>query len=358
MTQTQATALLWRELAEGESPGTEEKGSSRTQPPPYLPFHARNPANEKPIITNPSSLILSPPTLTMQALRDKYLDWLHRNRSPALWREAKRHLDRWCETYGQRAAIVITGTDLEAFQESLISQSHALMYVRKHSTSIRACFNKGVRMGWLPASCKPFATVESIRLDPCPLLESDLPTDAEVKSLLTHAEAKPMLHDIVSVYHATGCRTHELIEARCGDFQPNARTIVLGKHKRSRTLREPIPRTIHLNATAYDILKRRCGVQEPSALIFPNRTGKPFTSVLFDDMFARLRKRAGVRDGITPYSFRHLYISEMLMAGVDAMLVARMAGTSVKMIETVYGHFRTASYADAQAKLDATRQSR
>ena len=33
------------------------------------------------------------------------------------------------------------------------------------------------------------------------------------------------------------------------------------------------------------------------------------------------------------YGFRHLWISEMLMAGVDVLLVARMAGTSVAMIE-------------------------
>ena len=40
------------------------------------------------------------------------------------------------------------------------------------------------------------------------------------------------------------------------------------------------------------------------------------------------------------------------MAGVDVLLVARMAGTSVAMIERVYGHFRNQSYQDAQARLD------
>jgi len=41
----------------------------------------------------------------------------------------------------------------------------------------------------------------------------------------------------------------------------------------------------------------------------------------------------------------------MLMAGVDVLLVARMAGTSVAMIERVYGHFRNQSYQEAQARL-------
>jgi hypothetical protein len=46
------------------------------------------------------------------------------------------------------------------------------------------------------------------------------------------------------------------------------------------------------------------------------------------------------------------------MAGVDVLLVARMAGTSVAMIERVYGHFRNQSYQDAQARLDRVRATR
>ncbi|MGC1719138.1 MAG: hypothetical protein WA746_09130, partial [Isosphaeraceae bacterium] len=126
-------------------------------------------------------------------------------------------------------------------------------------------------MGWLPQGSRPFAIVETIRLDPKPLLESGLPTDDEVKTLLAHAKGD--MGDIIAVYHATVARTHELIEARVGDYQPNARTLVLGRHKRSRTLREPIPRTITLNAEAYAILARRCEGRPADAYIFPNRKG-------------------------------------------------------------------------------------
>ena len=46
------------------------------------------------------------------------------------------------------------------------------------------------------------------------------------------------------------------------------------------------------------------------------------------------------------------------MAGVNVLLVARMAGTSVAMIERVYGHFRNQSYQEAQARLDRERATR
>jgi len=71
-----------------------------------------------------------------------------------------------------------------------------------------------------------------------------------------------------------------------------------------------------------------------------------------------IRERAGIGAAITIYVFRHLWISDMLMAGVDVLLVARMAGTSVAMIERVYGHFPNQSYQQAQARLDRERSIR
>ena len=44
--------------------------------------------------------------------------------------------------------------------------------------------------------------------------------------------------------------------------------------------------------------------------------------------------------------------------GNDAATVARMAGTSIAMIERVYGHFRNQHLLDAQARLDQLRQQR
>ena len=68
---------------------------------------------------------------------------------------------------------------------------------------------------------------------------------------------------------------------------------------------------------------------------------RAYSNVNIAERFQTVRNRTGIRSTITIYSFGHLWISEMLMAGVDVLLVARMAGTSVAMIERVYGHFRT-----------------
>jgi hypothetical protein len=168
----------------------------------------------------------STPTLTVCDLSDRYLDWLRRHRSPRLLAESQRHLGRWCKVNGDVLATVIQRSHLDAFQDALAGEGYAPLYVKKHATTVRTMFNRGVKAGWLPQSFKPFASVEGIRLDPKPLLESDLPTDTEVNSLLAHADA--FMRDVIAMYHNTGCRTHELIEAKVGDFQGASRAIVLG----------------------------------------------------------------------------------------------------------------------------------
>ncbi len=157
-------------------------------------------------------------------------------------------------------------------------------------------------------------------------------------------------------FHATGARTSELLNARVSDFQRSTRTIVLGSHKRAHTLKAPVPRTITLNDMAYDIVARRCEGRPRDAYIFVQpRNGRPWDRYSVAERFRAIRERSGVRDTLTVYSFRHLWISEAMMIGVDVMLIAKMAGTSVRMIETVYGHWRTQSFADAQSRLDASR---
>jgi integrase len=220
---------------------------------------------------------------------------------------------------------------------------------------VRMMMRWGVRHGLLAPGFSPFSMVEPIHVPPKALLESDLPTDEEVRSLIAHAQAD--LKDLLIVYHATGSRTHELIEASVTDFQPQSRAIVLGKHKRSRTMREPIPRTITLSGEALSIVQRRCDGRSPSEAIFiRDATGNGrWTNEAITQRYQRIRAKAKVRTHITIYSLRHLWISEALMGGIDILLIARMAGTSVKMIESVYGHFKTSSYQDAQAKLDRMR---
>jgi integrase len=256
---------------------------------------------------------------------------------------------RLCGAFGAKEADALTGSDLNDFLTTLNSKD----WRHKHEVSVRAMFRWGSKHGHLPKGHSPFATVEPIRPSAKLLLESDLPTQEEVQALI--ANATPTLASILIVQHATGARSGELLNARVGDFQPKAGQIVLRHHKREKTMREPRPRILTLNANASRIIQGLCEGRNQEERLFLTPTNKPWTDKLLSHHFIKARAKASVGDNITPYSLRHLWISEALMAGLDAMIVARMAGTSIAMIERVYGRFRTQSLNEAQAKLDAMR---
>jgi integrase len=295
-------------------------------------------------------------TITVGDLADRFLGWVLAHRGVKAHRERSRHLKRFRDLFGGVLATSIDGTHVDDFSAALIKARHGIVYVMKHVDSVRAMYNRGIRMGWLPRSLRPLSGVESLRRPANTLTEADLLTDDEVSALLRAAQGQ--LHDLLRLYHATGARTAELLNVRVADFQRMTRQIVLGNHKRSHTLREPVPRAITLNETAFDIMTRLCEGKGAEDLILPNSKGRAYTNMTVAKPFRQVRSRAGVRGSVTIYSFRHLWISEMLMTGVDVLLVARMAGTSVAMIERVYGHFHNQSYQDAQARLDAERARR
>jgi site-specific recombinase XerD len=317
---------------------------------------ALNPA-QAPSTPTPHNLSSTMQEITVAESMERFLARLGRHRSDRTQQERRRHLRRFCDAYGSLGTTSITSWHLEMFQDDLAAR-HALAYVKKHVTSVRAMFNKGAKLGWLPHDFRPFASVEPIRLPAKPLLETDLPTVEEVEALMRHARTFRGMDDLMHVYHATGARTHELIEVRIRAFQPQTRQLLIGSHKRSRTLKEPVARRIALNDMVVSTVSRLCEGRSADAHIFIRPSGRPWNRNILSHRFQAIRERAGVRPTITIYSFRHLWISEMLMAGVDVLLVARMAGTSVAMIERVYGHFRNQSYQEAQARLDRLRGAR
>jgi integrase len=294
-----------------------------------------------------------PKPITVAELTTLFLAWLKRHRGNRTHYERSRHLKRFTKAYGKRKAVDVTASQLEPFLEQLKTTD----WRHKHEVSVRACFRWGAKHGHVPEGFKPFAKLEPVRTPVKVLLETDLPMANEITNIL--ANATPTLANILRVQHATGARSGELLKATVADYQPATKQIVLAKHKREKTMREATPRVITLNAEANAIVSRLCEGRSDDSPIFVTPTGKRWSDKMFSWHWINARKKADARETLTPYVFRHLWISEALMAGLDAMLIARMAGTSIAMIERVYGRFRLQSLNEAQARIDAvrTRQS-
>ena len=107
----------------------------------------------------------------------------------------------------------------------------------------------------------------------------------------------------------------------------------------------PTIRHITLNDEAFEILSSHCAGKQPTDKLFLNENEHAPGRCQIGETICTVKQLASalkrpVREEITIYDFRHLWISESLMAGNDIATVGRMAGTSVAMIERVYGHFR------------------
>jgi hypothetical protein len=180
VTHAEAMARLWAALAgDGDRVGVDRHGESdrpivrpsanertksprRSAPPRTRSSFVRTPAQGPSYPTSPPlpTTIQEP---TVSELMERFLEWLGRHRSDRTQQERRRRLRRFCDAYGGSTATSLTASHLESFQDGLAAL-HALDYVKKHVTSVRAMFNRGAKLGWLPHDFRPFASVEPIHL--------------------------------------------------------------------------------------------------------------------------------------------------------------------------------------------------
>jgi site-specific recombinase XerD len=328
---------------------------------------------------------------TALELCDRFVDWLKEHRGDRTCDERNRHLSRFCnfqvgsQLIADLPADKVQASDLIAFKKHIAEKYELDQFtVDKHATSIKHAWNWATKhpspVPHLPVTFRPFASVEKYKRPDEPLVEEDLLKPKQVQALFDWADVDltpvrrkgkyrersleerrathrftGFLHLLKCYYH-TGARTSELAEVRVRDFLRQTRQLVLGRHKRSRTMKDPRARRITLNEEAHAIIERYCAGKEPDQRIFLTQAGKTWTRKRLDDRFAAIREKAGVPQDHTIYSFRHLWISQTLMAGVEIATVAVMAGTSVSMIEKVYGHFTNDHLAAAQERLDKVRR--
>jgi integrase len=332
--------------------------------------------------------------ITVEMLCDLHLDWLRENRSEDLYKQRQYLLSKWCDfpvgqgrdrnLVGDLGAVQVTADHLLAWKQALYGDGLQDATVQHALAAVKSCWYWAVKHKHLPADWMPFSTVEKIKPPAKAVQEEDLLTPKERDLLFQWADAdfgkirdkgsgkfrRRQLReyrqgkenpyagfaDMLRCYYHTGARTSELADALAKDFQVRSRKLVFKRHKRTRTMKVAETRVITLNEKVVAILDRQAQGKQPDHHLFTQGNGSPWNKDLLDERFRKIRELAGVRERITIYHFRHLWISEALMAGVDVFTVAKMAGTSVHMIERTYGHLRRAHLEEAQQCLDQARQ--
>lgn len=117
-----------------------------------------------------------------------------------------------------------------------------------------------------------------------------------------------------------------------GDFDPDRATLRIARDKAGAG------RTIGLSAAAVELLQGQGADRDPTAPLLPYIGDAHWGKDGWVQLIRRTAAAAGLPQGTCLYSLRHAAITDLLVSGCDSLTVARMAGTSLQMLQRTYGH--------------------
>lgn len=127
-------------------------------------------------------------------------------------------------------------------------------------------------------------------------------------------------------------RPGALAELTVADFDNRTRTLTIGKDKHGR------PRQIAVPQTLADFLTAQTKGKSAGSPMFSRSNGKAWDKDAWKGPVKAAVAKAGLPGDVAAYTLRHSVITNLIRAGLPAMTVAQLSGTSVAMIERHYGH--------------------
>jgi integrase len=163
------------------------------------------------------------------------------------------------------------------------------------------------------------------------------------RALLDHLPA-----DVASFAHALcllPMRPGAIATLRVGDFDARRGELSIDRDKAGAGRKLLLPK-----ATA-ELFAEQCRNKLPGAWLFTRADGAPWIKDKWKHPIKDAALAAGLPSDATIYTLRHSGITDLVTDGLDLLTVARLAGTSVKMIEDHYGHLRQKHASEALARL-------
>jgi site-specific recombinase XerD len=126
---------------------------------------------------------------------------------------------------------------------------------------------------------------------------------------------------IVVLFFDTGLRLSELAGLRPCDLRPDGSAKVMGKGARERVV--PVGSAARQALLRY---LRQEGGSDPNQPIFRSRRHGPLTARSIQQVFKRLKARAGIPGRCSPHTLRHTFARAFLVNGGDAFSLQRILG--------------------------------
>jgi integrase len=257
-------------------------------------------------------------------LADLFLTRSQRSNRPETYRYQQTFLQSFCDSVKTRRVMDLKGLHVSKWllAHPQWGQSTRAMAIQ----IVKACLNWGVQEGFIHHS--PLAKV---RREAFVRRERILTADEKKR---ISAFVGPHFRDFLFALEQTGMRPFSeagAMTAQMVDFA--AESVTFQKHK---TANKGKKRVVYLPPELLLTL-RKLALKYPDGPLFRTRTGKPWNRHNAWKWMDRIDKELGIA-GVTPYAWRHTYITDSLACGIGVEVVAELVGNTPRTIYQYYAH--------------------
>ncbi len=148
---------------------------------------------------------------------------------------------------------------------------------------------------------------------------------------------------LVETAYAAGLRISELADAELGALdlkRGEVRVIGKGRKERIGLLGRPARAAMaaYLEDGRPTLVGRRTGTLAPPTQVFLNHHGEPLGVRGLRYRLDRVRRRAGLPDGVSPHTLRHSFATHLLDGGADLRVVQELLGHESLATTQIYTH--------------------
>lgn len=246
----------------------------------------------------------------------------------------ERHLEEWRERMeqGHLSPVPVKGARAPKPLSPAV--------FKRTLTTLKAALNNAVRKRYVASE----KAIEWSGMKPAKDADKrrELYLDRSQRQALLEAAVGP-LRDLIECVALTGCRPGDPAKALRKHYDAKTQSVTF--------LTKGHVRTIPLSPAAKALFDRLAKDKLPNAHLFTQGNGKPWTSRAWHDGMRAAVAKAGLPEGTVLYTLRHSWITDAITGGMDLLTVAKLAGTSLAMIEKHYGHLVHGAARDKLASL-------
>lgn len=168
----------------------------------------------------------------------------------------------------------------------------------------------------------------------------DLYLDRDQRQLLLE-KLEPWAHDFVRALSMLPIRPGALAKLQVKDFDKKAKLLTIPSDKAGAG------RSIALTKSLVQFFVKNAASKQMSAPLLSYQDGTFWNKERWKQPIKRAAKLAELSQDSCAYTFRHSVITDLVVGGLDLLTVAKLAGTSLLMIDKYYGKLQQQRAVDA-----------